>query len=454
MRDILISVIVFGLLPFILRSPKVGAYVWAWMSLMNPHRAAFGFARELPFAQVIAGATLIPFLFSKERKPLPINSITVLQFLLLFWMGVTSLFALNTGEVVLGKVALVAKIQIMLFVTMMLMRGRQDIERLIWVVTLSIGFYGIKGGIWTVLTGGAGRVWGPTRTMIEGNNELAIALVMVTPFLYYLWQVSTRRWLRWALVASMLIMAFAIMGTQSRGALLALGAMAVLLGLSSKHPVRMLLGLAVVAAVAVAFMPDSWLNRMETIQTYEGDGSAMSRLYTWETLWNVAKDRPLLGAGFGTDNPALFARYAPFDGSTRFGNGGIFVAHSIYFQALGEHGFPGLILYLLLGIVTWRKATKLARITKNDPDFGNWVPLLMPMVKVSLFGFAVGGAFLTMMHFDFPYYIMCYVVLVDATIAERNKRRATLPSFAPNAGPAGPAGPAGAPLSSEPRLQG
>ena len=423
MRDILLAAFILGLIPLILRNATVGTFAWAWFSMMNPHRMTFGFAQSIPFALILAITTLLAFAASKQRRPLPINSVTVVQMLLLFWMGVTSIFALNSTDVVLERVIFFGKIQLMLFVTMMLVRGRKDIERLIWVVTFSIGFYGIKGGVWTVLSGGGNRVYGPTGTMLEENNGLAVALVMVLPFMAYLYQVSTHKLMRWALMACMVFTGFSILGSQSRGAFLALTFMVALLGFKSRYPVRATVVLACLVLVAVAFMPDTWKSRMESVQTYQEDSSAMSRLYTWQTLWNLAIDRPIIGAGFRTDSAAIFAKYAPFDGSNIFENEGIFVAHSIYFQALGEHGFPGLLLFLLLGIVAWRKAGKLARLTKNDPEFGTWVPLLMPMTQVSLIGFAVGGAFLSMMQFDFPYYIVCYVVLVDTTVRDSLAQR-------------------------------
>lgn len=431
MRDILLTVIVFGLVPFCFTNPVLGTYVWAWLGMMSPHRATYGFAYNLPFAYIVAIATLVPFIFSKQRRPLPVNSITVVLLLLLCWMCVTSVFALNAADVVLERVIFFGKIQLMLFVTMMLVRGRRDIERLIWIVTFSIGFYGIKGGIWTVLTGGGNRVYGPQGSFFEDNNGLAVALVMIAPFVYYLYQTVERRWLRQALIFSGVAISFAILGSQSRGALLALLSMAALLGLKSQRPVRATVLLGMLVVVAIAFMPDSWTSRMETIQAYQADNSAMSRVYTWQTLWNVALDRPIVGAGFRADTPAIFAQYAPFDGSTTFENGGVFVAHSIYFQALGEHGFPGLFLFVLLGLVTWRKAGQLAKLARADPEFVDWVPVLMRMVQVSLLGFAVGGAFLSMMQFDIPYYIVGYVVMVDATVRDRLKARALeLPSVA------------------------
>ncbi len=418
MRDILVTAIIFGLVPFVLRSPRLGAYVWVWLAMMIPHRLAYGFARTMPFSHVIALSLLISFLFSKERRPFPVNSITVTQLLFVFWMTVTSFFALNTPEIVLERWLMVFKIHLMLMVTFMLIRERKYIDYLVWTMVISVGFYGVKGGIWTVMTGGGGRVWGPTGGVIYGNNELGLALTMLVPLLYYLFKTADRRWIRIGLAVSGVCICFSILGSQSRGALLALVTMALVLSLKGGHPIRGTLIIAVVLAVAVTFMPDTWSGRMSTIQSYEQDGSAMSRIYTWRTLWNLALDRPLVGAGFATDNFAVFAKYAPPDIHNFWGRA-VFVAHSIYFQALGEHGFPGLLLYVLLGFVTWRKASKLARETRDDPEFKTWVPLLMSMVQVSLAGFAVGGAFLTLVHFDMPYYIAGIVVLVDATLRER-----------------------------------
>lgn len=426
MRDIVITAVVFGLLPFILRSPRIGAYVWAWLSMMNPHRATFGFARYFPFAQVVAISTLISFLLSRERHPFPVNSITVAQLLLIFWMTVTSFFAIATPEMVLDRWTFVFKIQLMMLFTMMLIRGREQIVQLVWVITLSIGFYGVKGGVWTILGGGTGRVWGPAGSMIEDNNGLGLALVMLIPFMYFLRQVSSRRLVRIAMAFCIVTTFFSILGSQSRGALLALIAMALVLAIKGKQRIQIILLIGGLMVVASFFVPESWTSRMDTIQDYEQDSSAMSRLYAWKTMWNLAVDRPLVGGGFDSDNAVVYSLYAP-ERVGDYSGGAIFVAHSIYFQALGEHGFPGLLLYLLIGVFAWRKAGKIARQTTTDPELSAWVPLLMRMTQVSLAGFAVGGAFLSLAYFDLPYYIVGYVILVDATLRERDCGSAECP---------------------------
>lgn len=422
MRDILVTAIVTGFVFMALFRPYVGTYGWAWLSLMNPHRGAFGFAYATPFASMVAGATLIGALFTRKRNPFPVNSITIIYVTFLVWMSLTSLFAMNTPEIVYERWLFVFKIHVMMFLTLVLLRGRQQIEALIWTVTFSIGFYGVKGGVWTLLTGGANRVWGPPDSMVEGNNELAVALTMLVPLMIYLMRVAQSRVIRWIMLFCTLACGAAILGTYSRGALIALAAMMFILGLKGQRPVLSTVVLACLLVAGVNFMPEKWTSRMETISTYEQDNSAMSRLYTWRTLWTLALDRPITGAGFATDNVAVFSKYAPQGDSPIEGQTP--VAHSIYFQALGEHGFPGLFLYLSLGFATWRTAARLTRDTKDDAEFGPWVPMLMKSVQISLVGFAAGGAFLTLVHFDMPYYFVAFVVLVDATVRERFRAKA------------------------------
>jgi len=417
MRDLLLTAFIVGLIPLILRTPRYGAYAWAWLSLMNPHRATWGFARNFPFAYTVALSTLIGFLFSKERKPFPVTPITVVYLSFWIWMTFTCLFAMNTPDIVLDRWIFVSKIHLMIIVTLMLIRGREQIEGLVWVVTASIGFYGVKGGIWTVLTGGGrGRVWGPPESMIADNNGLALAIVVLVPFVYYLYQVNSRRIIRWGLAFSGIAMCFSVLGSQSRGAFLSLIAMSFMLAMKGKRPFLMSFLLVAVLSIAIMSMPERWTSRMETIQTYKLDNSAMSRITTWKTLWNLAVDRPVVGGGFRTDNALVFSLYAPPDW-----DGSVLVAHSIYFEVLGEHGFPGLFLYLGLFALSWSRAGKLARLTRTDSDISAWVPLLMRMVQVSLVGFAVGGAFLSLAHFDLPYYILSFVILVDVTVRESMK---------------------------------
>jgi putative inorganic carbon (HCO3(-)) transporter len=410
MRDIALTAIIFGLLPVILARPYVGAYMWAWVSMMIPHRLTFGFAYFFPFAQIIAIVTLLATAFSRQRQPIPWHPITVLLVLFVLWMSVTSLFALAPTVEVFDTWLRVIKIHVMLIVTMMLVRGRQKIDWLIWVMVLSIGFYGVKGGIWVVLTGGGERVYGPPGGVIANNNELALALVMLLPLMYYLTTTAGKKWIRLGLIGAMICVCFSILGSHSRGAFMALGTMALFLALKSHRPVLMVILLGVLGAIAIPFMPDHWTGRMESITTHE-DWSAMSRIYTWQMIWNLALDHPFVGGGFDFNSPYIVDRYSPVEMKA-------YSPHSIYFQALGEHGFVGLIIYVALLLCSWFSAGRLARVSKNHEELV-WVVRLMPMIQTSIAGFMVGGAFLNLVHFDFPYYLLALVVLAHVETSKQ-----------------------------------
>jgi probable O-glycosylation ligase (exosortase A-associated) len=422
MRDIVITAVAGFLILMIFKHPAFGAYTWAWLSLMSPHRMTYGFAGGLPFAMVTALITILVFATTRQRRSLPNTAPIWVLLALIFWMTVTSFFALAPQALVWDRWIFVIKIQIMTLITMMLIVEPKQLRTLIWVVTLSVCFYGIKGGIYTISTGGSGRVWGPGGTMLEGNNELAVGLVILFPMLYFLWQTESRIWVRRAMAFSSVSVLLSILGSQSRGALLALLSMGLLLGLKGKYPVRTSIGLMILMVVAIAFMPDSWTARMDTMRDHTADQSAMSRIWTWTTLWNVGVDRPLVGAGFRADTGAIFQRYAPTDEKYAIFIGQVFVAHSIYLQMLGEHGFVGLGLFLALGVATWRTASVLAKRTTGDAEFGSWMPLLMRMIQVSLVGYAVGGAFLSLAYHDLPYYLVGFVAISYALVGERDKR--------------------------------
>jgi len=373
---------------------------------------AYGFAATLPVAMLVALATIFRMALGPGRHPLPWHPITVILLIFICWMSVTTPFALNpdTDSVTYSWIQSL-KIFLMLFVTLMLVRGRQQIEQLIWVLVVSVGYFGTKGGFFTITTGGSFHVWGPTGTFIEGNNELALALVTCIPLMYYLSMTTINKWLRVGLRISMVLCVFSILGSQSRGAFLAIVAMLMFLVLKSKKPVMSTLVFGVILGLAALFMPAEWHSRMETISEYQEDGSAMSRINTWKTILNMIADRPIVGAGYRVGSDLLYQLYSPGQWFKSFD------AHSIYFQALGEHGIPGLLIYLTLGVVTWRSAGRLAKAHSTGSE-ATWIPLLMHMIQVSIIGFAAGGAFLGLLHYDFPYYLAAIVVLVDASLRE------------------------------------
>jgi probable O-glycosylation ligase (exosortase A-associated) len=290
-----------------------------------------------------------------------------------------------------------------------------------WVLALSVAFYGIKGGIFTIVTGGAHRVYGPAASYITENNALAVALITVIPLLRFLQTTLHQAWKRHAVTVAILLCGVSVLGSYSRGALLAISAMLAVLWWRGKNKIATGALILLVGALALSMMPEAWWSRMDTIQTYEGDRSARGRLNAWAMAYNIAKSN-LLGGGFSIANPVVFGRYAP-DPSF------IVSAHSIYFHMLGEHGFIGLFIYLCFGVSMWRTCSWLRKHGKAQPHT-EWCVQLGAMMQVSIVGFAVGAAFLSLTYYDLPYNMMVLVVAARWWVA--SGAWAHEPAFLPN----------------------
>lgn len=405
MRDIAIAGFVFGTLPFILFRPWIGVLMFAWLSLMTPNRFAYGFAYDFQFSAVVAVCTLLGLLITKEKIRYEPNLVLVLLLFLPAWTCVTYIFALER-ESATGRLIEVLKVFLFVHVSAMVLQNRKQLDWMLWVIVVSVGFFGVKGGLFTIASGAGGKVYGPPGdSFLSDNNAISVALILVIPLMQYLRAISTSRLARLGLLAAMLLSGMAVLGSYSRGALLAIGSMLVFLWLKSSHKILFSALLIPVVPFAIAFMPAQWTERMNTISTYEQDASAMGRINSWKTAFNIANDRPLVGGGFELYSAKTFARYAPDPED-------VHSAHSVYFQMLGEHGYVGLLIFLSIGVASWFTARRTIALSKGREDL-KWAEHLARATQVSLVGYAVGGAFVNIGYWDLIYYEI--VILVAAS---------------------------------------
>jgi probable O-glycosylation ligase (exosortase A-associated) len=413
-RALLVSFLVFGSIPFILRRPSIGIVMWCWLSYMNPHRLSWGFAYNFPFAQVVAIATLLGMLHSQESKTVPpLRLLTVLWLMFYVWTGVTTLTAIHPDEA-LSRFMAFSKIQLMTLVTIMVMCDPKRLNLLVWAIVLSIGFFGVKGGVFTFNTGGIYRVWGPPGSFIADNNALALALYMLLPLAYYLRKQASLPLVRHGLLATMILMAAAAVGSYSRGGFIAGLSMAAMLWMKSRAKLVTGLVLAIVIPLFLLFMPQSWHDRMNTIGTYEQDRSSMNRIEAWTMAYNAANHR-FFGGGFDMWSQEMYDAYGPPDMAKEGGTRG---AHSIYFSVLGEHGWVGLALFLSVFFAAWRTASWIMRQTRNVEEL-EWLGDLARLIQVSLVAYATGGAFQSLAYFDYPWHLVAMLV-IGRGIVERH----------------------------------
>lgn len=335
--------------------------------------------------------------------------ITVMLAVFWSWMAVTTLFAYNMDYSV-SRFVMTSKILLLVFVTMALLTSRLRVISLLWVMVISIGIYGVKGGLFTILTGGGERVWGPIGTFIGGNNEIGLALNMTLPLIRYLQLHTPAKLVRLGLGVTLGLTVAAILGTQSRGALLGLIVTGLWLILKSNKRLPVLALVLVGAIGAIALMPQTWHSRMDTIDSYETDASALGRINAWWAAWYLAQDN-FFGAGIGAlTTPATMRKYAPNPNDYHD-------VHSIYFQVLADHGFVGLGLYLALAITSLVTVRSIVAKTRADPRL-RWMTDLAAMINVSLISFAASGAFLGLAYFDFMLTQLAIVVALQRLIMQ------------------------------------
>jgi probable O-glycosylation ligase (exosortase A-associated) len=416
MRSLLVALLIFASLPVIIVKPHVGVLVWSWIGYMNPHRLTWGFAYQFPFAMVVGLTTIAAWAFSREPKTVPWHPLVLLLVLFAAWISFTTLLAAYPEP---AQAKWDRAIKILLFngfVTLGLITTRRRLDALIWVIVASLGFYALKGAAFTLFTGGHNRLFGPAASFISDNNALGLALLMALPLVRYLQLTAARRWVRLCLLLSIPCFVVAVLGTYSRGAVVGLAVTMAGLAIKSRHRMRLALVAGIALAGAVQFMPEHWHARIASIADYGDDSSAQARFQSWGYALEVARDSPIVGGGF----EIFRGNQAP----TSVGYRG---AHSIYFETLAEHGYPGLVIFLALGIGTYLSAGSIIRRARDHPDLA-WGADLGAMVQVSIAAYAIAGLFLNLATFDLYYHLIAVVVIASSLVRQQLASGAALGS--------------------------
>ncbi len=428
MRDYLLFLIILGLVPFILRRPWIGIAAWFWIGLMVPHGHTWGFMRTFPLAMLIALVTLTAILINRDRRPIPWTREMILLATWVAYVTMTSVFAVHPDAAWDFWIKFM-KILLITFITPMLVYGEKRIITILLVITASLAFYGFKGGLFAISTGGNHSVLGPPGSYLSGNTYIGLAMIMILPLILVTARLFYHQWVTLGIplvqrfsrpiglgiYAAFWLTIVAILVTYSRGALLALLVIAPFLLWRMKHKWLMAaLGILAVGVIGVT-VPDKLMERWETIETYEQDRSAMQRIQSWGVNWNMAVEHPILGTGFGNTHMGYdwWISYANFEGGWRH----VLSPHSIYFGIMGQHGLGGLLVYLLLLGATFLTLNNIRRTALNQTG-QRWLGEYAWAIQLSLIGYAAGGAFLDVAYFDLYYALIALVVIMRRELEE------------------------------------
>ena len=420
-RDIVVIAVILLSAPIALFNAYFGVLMWTWIAYFNPHRYAWGYAHwNWTPALIIAVPTLVGALFAAKNTRIFTRESVILAGLWV-WMAFTTIYISRVTEFIGHTDAArthleeVSKILLMTFVTILLVTSQKKFRLLMLVILGSFGVRAFFGAIFFITTGGQYQVFGPEGSFLEDNNDFGLALNMTIPIFFFMARAEPKWWMRVTLRVLMVCVVICVIGTYSRGGLVGLGVVTLMIVAKSKQKVIGLFLVSVALLCVVTFSTVAWKKRMTEFLEGNLDSSAYARLIAWGGAWNLAMDHPITGGGFDvfTDEVA-FPRYVPagLRGALYGVVHKLHSSHSIYFQMLGEQGFVGLGLFMALLLSCFLSLRKLRRLARFHPSL-EWVVPYTHMFEVMLLAYMASGATLGRAYFDFFYQAIACVVILE-----------------------------------------
>ncbi len=402
MRAIVLQLTFLLAIPMITIYPHVGVYMYYWFTWLNPHRVVWGLL-NLDWGKIIALMTIIFIFLSREEKKYPLSAISIFTVIFFVWTSFTTFVAKYPDHAFQAYTDWL-KVFVMMSVTTILIRDRLRLHGLIWIVCISMAFWGVKSGVFTLITGGNYHVLGPEKSAIFGTNEIARAFMMSIPLMYYLALQSRHKYVRWAMLIVTGLTVMGMIGTTSRTVFAVFALMAVFWWMRSKNKLKLAVVAVLTLSVLFLVLPKERLSGLfekhQTSTEIEGDSSFQHRVKIWNYIVDeLAGKSPIVGGGF--KSVLREARMEP---------------HSNYFQVLGEHGYVGLAIYLFLGVTALLQTNRIYNQTKNDPEL-TWARDLAQMLQLSFIGYFAAGVTKNHAFFEMYYMQLAMVIVLDRIIS-------------------------------------
>lgn len=432
MRDLAVFLAILVCIPSILRNPFAAFIIWGWTVAISLNYYLYGFmiSMRLNLTFAVITLTLIMLGKLKQQQPWPTTFTSVLVLWFCIHVSLSALFAYSPNPLNSEYWLIFFKSMAYCLLIPLVLTTRLRFHAFTIMYGTGLAFHGVLEGLKLIATGGGHRVTGLPGTMMGDNNHLAVALAMVLPLVFYLYQYSKNHLVKIAFISGFIITIIAIIATQSRGGFISLIAVGVWLIKSSRRKVLVsfvaILGFFLVINVA----PPSWFSRMESIQTAGEDNSFMTRVAAWKISSAIALSNPVFGGGFhAIQAPSVWNEFKNSQGMLGFLTTppprlAPAAAHSIYFEVLGDHGMVGLLLFLGILLGTFNNCFKIRKLIKSNKEL-IWARDLSDMLGVSVVAYAVGGAAVNLGYFEIYYSIVMAIIALRIYIEKQLTTRVT-----------------------------
>lgn len=431
MRDILLVAFFFITIYYTFKKPYIGVAAWIWIALFAPTQWAFGFSTSLRMNFTIVLVTFLSYLFVFKDKRFSIGSIGVFIILFVLQAGISTLFqdTLNPDVVFKEYIEHIKTALLFVFITLII-KNKIQLITFVWAMVLAISCYAAMEATKFILSGGGHQIVGRAGVIID-RNDFAVAINMCIPLIFFLIYVTKHPMVKKFLWVIALLNIVAVIGTYSRGGFIGLIIIAFAAWLKSNRKIIWLLLATLCLPILYQKTPEEWRERQATVKTAATeDESFIGRLWAWKISVLIAMEDPLTGGGYrAVTDPMLWRYHAPFTPNLGPVTTPVIpqdlepkAAHNIYMQVLGDHGFLGLFLFLIIlakcFFTNWFNINKAKKLNLD------WLQNFCGALNVSIIGYGVTGLNVSLAYFDLIYAVFGMVVVSSLIIKlETNKKQ-------------------------------
>lgn len=418
MRDLLVALFVIGSLPVSFKRPVAGMMMFSLLAYMRLQDLTWGFARDQRWSFYVALVMFAGFIFQRDKQAPTWNFRTGLLVFMPAWMLVGLVEARGVAYALQSTVFVeyIKVVGIAIF-TMMVVRRREHLRAIMWVIGGSFAFFGLKNGAATLLSGGSLYINRGPGGMLEDNNDFALGLAMSIPLIVGLATSETNKYYtKWLKVCTPLTF-LSIFATRSRGGFLSSAFATFVIVWRSKNRLAglFLMGLAGVIGVGV-FSNSEMFQRLKTLKNVETDSSATGRLEAWKVAGRMIEDQPIFGVGFNQFQNA----YLTYGARVADRKDGSRVAHNAYLQIWSEGGTPVFMAYFALLVASILAVQKLRREADRVYE-RSWIHSYCTAFEGGLVAFMVGSTFLDRAHFDLIYHYFALIIVFEKLARDEMK---------------------------------
>ncbi len=370
-----------------------------FVDILRPQDLSFNFLANKPIALFVTLFFFMSLIINWKKWNIPsFKTHPILLVSFIVWITLTTMQAEFPASAWYKHDYAYKTILFALFVPFVL-KEKAQYEFAISIIIFAAAFYFITAGMTTVFeTTYYGRRLIHTRvgdTMMTESSTLAMTAVMILPLIYFLIKeisfakkIPFLKTLMWLTCFAALM---TIIGSHARTGVVGLGILGLIVIYKSKHKLKLSLAVLIIGIFSLSFASSSWKDRMLTITESQTESSALGRIVVWRWTLDYVADRPVFGGGFMSyqANAGQLREFNDDGPEIDYKESSGKAFHNIYIEVLGEHGYVGLFIFLLILYHTWNQNNFVYKNSSSD-----WFKLAAKSNNISLLVFCSCGMFI------------------------------------------------------------